>query len=292
MSTPLLAGTVRPRPGHGSGGQDGGTELSASWFRESVPSARVAAAVVARWHGVGGWDRTLRVLPDGCADLIWTGDGLIVVGARPGPQRFPVTATGHNVGLRLRPGAAAAVLGVDQAALPDGALAAGELWGADARRLEDRLAAAGAAVAGERPGAGSGAAPGPGPQHEVLEDFVARRLLGGTGPEPDPLVAAATQWLSQTGATVDGVGRAVGLSGRELRRRFLFHVGYGPKVLQRVLRFRGFVRALAATPTSTSLADLAVDHGYADQSHLGRECRLLSGSSPAALRRRSRLAAS
>jgi AraC-like DNA-binding protein len=255
-----------------------------------VPSARVAAAVVARWHGVGGWDRTLRVLPDGCADLIWNGDGLVVVGARPGPQRFPVTATGDNVGLRLRPGAAAAVLGVDQAALPDGAVAAGDLWGADARRLEDRLAAVGAAVAGERRGAASGA--GPGPQHEVLEDFVAGRLLGDAGPRPDPLVVAATHWLSRTGATVDGVGRAVGLSPRELRRRFLFHVGYGPKVLQRVLRFGGVVRALAAAPASRSLADLAVDHGYADQSHLGRECRLLSGSSPAALRRRSRLAAS
>src|SRR5262245_52283006 len=114
MSTPLLAGTVLPRPG-GPPRSAAVDRVAPSWFRESAPSARVASAVVARWHGVGGWDRTLRVLPDGCADLIWAGDRLVVVGARPGPQRFPVEAAAHNVGLRLRPGTAAAVLGIDMA---------------------------------------------------------------------------------------------------------------------------------------------------------------------------------
>ena len=83
----------------------------------------------------------------------------------------------------------------------------------------------------------------------------------------------------------------VGLSPRQLRRRCHAAVGYGPKTLQRVLRFRRFVSridALAQNPQSPDgldLAGLAVQAGYADQAHLTRECGRLAGLTPAALAR-------
>ena len=59
-----------------------------------------------------------------------------------------------------------------------------------------------------------------------------------------------------------------------------------PKVLQRTLRFQGFL-ALAqagATPSgrrgADGMAGLAVDAGYADQAHLSRECLRLTGLTP------------
>ena len=59
-----------------------------------------------------------------------------------------------------------------------------------------------------------------------------------------------------------------------------------PKVLQRTLRFQGFL-ALAQAGTTASgrrgadgVAGLAVDAGYADQAHLSRECLRLTGLTP------------
>jgi len=261
----VLAGIVLPLRSASS--DSSAPPATASWFRETRPAPGVATAVVARWAGVGGWDRTLRVLPDGCADLIWAGDRLVVVGAQAGPQRFAVSAAGHNVGLRLRPGAGRAVLGVALRDLPPGEVAAVDLWGSAATRLEDDLHHA--RDVGHR--------------HELLERHVAARLAAvdaDDGRGLDPAVAAAAQLLRHAATSVARVADDVGLSPRELRRRFLVDVGYGPKTLQRVLRFRAAVRNLS---TGVSLADIAARHGYADQSHLGRECRRLSGSSPARL---------
>ena len=67
------------------------------------------------------------------------------------------------------------------------------------------------------------------------------------------------------------LGPALGLSERQLRRRFADAVGYGPKTLARVLRFQRFLELAAAN--HDDLAGLAFAAGYADQAHLTRECR-------------------
>ena len=50
---------------------------------------------------------------------------------------------------------------------------------------------------------------------------------------------------------MDELGAALGVSERQLRRRFADAVGYGPKTLARVLRFQRFL-ALAREPATTS----------------------------------------
>jgi transcriptional regulator GlxA family with amidase domain len=76
-------------------------------------------------------------------------------------------------------------------------------------------------------------------------------------------------------------GISVGLGDRQLRRRFADAVGYGPKTLDRILRFQRFL--VLARATTANLARLAIEAGYADQAHLTRECTRLSGLPPAAL---------
>ncbi|HEY0938357.1 MAG TPA: helix-turn-helix domain-containing protein, partial [Trebonia sp.] len=76
-----------------------------------------------------------------------------------------------------------------------------------------------------------------------------------------------------------------GLSERQFRRRCHAAAGYGPKTLQRVLRFQRFVRIVDAAGDTPDLAAAAVRAGYADQPHLTRECRALSGHTPAELHR-------
>jgi AraC-like DNA-binding protein len=68
-------------------------------------------------------------------------------------------------------------------------------------------------------------------------------------------------------------------SPRTLRRRCQETFGYGPKTLDRILRFQRFLR-LARHSAGPRLVELAFAAGYADQAHLTREVRRLSGLSP------------
>jgi AraC-like DNA-binding protein len=123
-----------------------------------------------------------------------------------------------------------------------------------------------------------------------------------TDGEPDPAVTWAAALLGDPRARTEDVAAEVGLSLRQLRRRCHAAVGYGPKTLQRVLRFRRFLSRIDADlvnlqtsrrspaplqlqrgPGARDLAALAAHAGYADQAHLTRECRRLAGLTPAAL---------
>jgi AraC-like DNA-binding protein len=107
---------------------------------------------------------------------------------------------------------------------------------------------------------------------------------------PDQALAWAAELLEDPQARTEEVAGQIGLSERQLRRRCHDAFGYGPKTLQRVLRFRRFVTQIdaAAGPLrgpGRDLATIAARAGYADQAHLTRECRTLAGLTPAALAR-------
>src|SRR5204862_7858097 len=97
--------------------------------------------------------------------------------------------------------------------------------------------------------------------------------------ELDQLARAAAVATAQSEPGVRELRHALGLSERQLLRRFRRAVGYGPRTLARVARFQRFL-ALAEGCRDADLARLAFDAGYADQPHLTRECRRLSGRTP------------
>jgi AraC-like DNA-binding protein len=98
-------------------------------------------------------------------------------------------------------------------------------------------------------------------------------------------VRAAIDALDHRHARVAAVAAELGVSARQLQRRVVDAVGYGPKMLARVLRFRR-LQALAAPPGDPGsapeppLVDLALDAGYADQAHMTAEVTRLAGLSP------------
>ena len=94
----------------------------------------------------------------------------------------------------------------------------------------------------------------------------------------DAAIAEAVRRLADPRTRVEALAGDLGLSERQLRRRFDAAAGYGPKTLQRVLRFRRFLAT-----ADGDLARAALDAGYADQSHLTRECTRLAGRPPGAL---------
>jgi transcriptional regulator GlxA family with amidase domain len=71
------------------------------------------------------------------------------------------------------------------------------------------------------------------------------------------------------------------VSERQLERLFHERIGYGPKLFARVARLQRSTRAIGDLRGSiASWARFAVECGYADQAHLVREFRALSGVTP------------
>ncbi len=110
-----------------------------------------------------------------------------------------------------------------------------------------------------------------------LEGALARRLGGVT---LDSGFSHAVKMLEQ-GHAVGRVERELDLSAHGLRRLFRDHAGMMPKTFARLERFRTTVREL---PRRTSWVQLALDCGYVDQSHLIREFKAFSGTTPARFR--------
>lgn len=228
-----------------------------SSYREWTPPPHLAAGVACLWTHVTDGSTSGVVLPDGCCDVIWrAGHGAFVAGPDTGPvrNRFPTGTT--FVGLRFRPGAGAAGLGLPLDEVVDRRVPIEGLGSVDADfRPELTPSEAASRLAG-----------------------MATRALAAV--EPDPVVAEAIEVLRDPRQRLGAARDRTGVSERQLRRRFVAAVGYGPKTLQRVLRFRAFLdRADEGVP----LADAAARAGYADQAHLNRESRDLAGLTPAAL---------
>jgi AraC-like DNA-binding protein len=223
------------------------------------------ACLWARFVPDGGDDPSL-VLPDACSDLIWEqGVGAYVAGPDTGPVRTKTSPGTVFVGVRFRPAAGGQALGLPLSKLRDQRVPLADLRDDIARGLPATLSPAGAAA-------------------RMLD--VTRTLFADSS--PDPAINEAASLLRDPAARTEDVAERVGLSERQFRRRSHAAIGYGPKTLQRVLRFQRFVRLLDAAAQPPDLAELAVITGYADQPHLTRECTALSGLTPTALARTRR----
>jgi methylphosphotriester-DNA--protein-cysteine methyltransferase len=104
-------------------------------------------------------------------------------------------------------------------------------------------------------------------------------LLAALPYEDDPLVTRAATLLAgaHDEASVSSVAGVLGVSERQLERRFLARIGVTPK---RFATLRRFERAVARATIAPSLTAAALDAGYYDQSHFIRDFRRFAGSSP------------
>jgi AraC-like DNA-binding protein len=101
------------------------------------------------------------------------------------------------------------------------------------------------------------------------------------GRQPSPLVTHAWQHLvdTQGRASIGDLVDELGCSRRHLLTQFRAHVGVAPKSYARVLRCRNAMRLLKIG--DWSIARIAQECGYFDQSHLNRDFRLITGVAPA-----------
>jgi AraC-like DNA-binding protein len=247
---------------------------SAGKYCERPPVVALAAHFRCIWsHGLpSDFDKQVAVVPDGCSDILWSKRGFFVAG----PDRtaaFPPLQPGETVlGIRFQPGAAANWLKLSMAEIAGETVALSGLWGADSEDLHERLSVKTSTM--ER--------------LALLQQALAKRATGVTVPSQD--IRHTFEYLSRRDSggpqSVETLSQTLGYGERTFRRRCHEHFGYGPKTLDRILRFQRVLSLLKANRRE-ALSILAMDAGYADQAHMCREAQTLSGFSPAEIRRQS-----
>lgn len=185
-----------------------------------------------------------------------------VTGIQSGARRYGYVGPTVSLLVRFTP-QGASCLGVPASELADRSVALDELLTpARAREASERLCEASDTAA----------------RVKVVEG-----LLLGLEWAPDLLVERALQLLGagpHEGSLVAAVARTLGISERQLERRFLARVGITPK---RFASLRRFEQAVALARGSASLTEVALAAGYYDQSHFIREFRRFAGATPGEL---------
>jgi AraC-like DNA-binding protein len=235
-------------------------------YRESNPPAVLGG------HFQCVWSNTLRpdagsltaVVPDGCVDIMWIDGELIVAGPDMAVAHSTLMPGSTVIGVRFRPGAASRWLGLPMSEIVGGRVALRHFWGTRASEIAQRI----------------GDAPSTAERIRAIEAALSPLAPGIEPPPPDIGFAFNALKTESAGTGMTVILDRLDVSPRTLRRRCQEAFGYGPKTLDRILRFQRFLN-LARRSAEPRLAGLAFEAGYSDQAHLTREVRRLSGLSPA-----------
>jgi len=251
--------------------------------REFEAPAPLRDAIQCFWHHVRLAEEAaspFEVLPDGHVEIIFTFGGACSVARDGAWQRLPspfmmgllnqpatLRADGRIeiLGIRCRPWAVFDLLGMPahdgQVHVFEHAIA--QLQSTLARQVEA------------------------GRIEQAIECLAAFFMRSRATPGVDSVLSKAGAAMRQAGGTlpVSAVAAAAHASVRTLERRFKQSSGHTVKDVSGLMRFEQVRNRLFADP-ATPIASLAQDHGYTDQSHLSREFKRYSGTTPAAFARR------
>jgi len=183
----------------------------------------------------------------------------------PYSKMFVIDATQHEcmLGVHFKPGGVFPFLNISAGELTNTHTDLVDLWGSDARELRDRLCAS--STHQER--------------FRIIEAFLAERLrfvskLHASIDLALNVFGPYGNWMSVTDAA-----REAGMSQRQFTKVFGVQVGLSPKLFCRILRFQR-ARDLADRNERPQWAEIALDCGYYDQSHLINDFHEFSGMAP------------
>ncbi len=254
-------------------------------YDEWFPGPGLEEIITAYWRVVGDARRlpSSAVLPDGHVELVFNlGDPVFLAGpAYTGeqPERAIVGPLSHAIrlkygewvdtfGIRFHPARGAGFLGQPATTLTDKVIPLGQVCAPLDRAFSQLLV-----------------------ENRQLETDTGRSMLDRvllqqlpSALPADPTVVTLVDRLSRLEGTpvVSHIARRVGLSSRQLQRRFLRAVGVPPKRFVRVVRFARVWQLASMQPRET-WAELAAAHGYADQAHMVREFRAFGAETPTRL---------
>lgn len=254
-------------------------------YREYQPAPLLSKHVECVWtlEGAGRRESATpeRILPDGCFELILNfgapfrehkeagrselQPSRFVVGQMTRPALISPTGPVQLLGIRFAPGGALPFFPIPPgeltnriAPLEDVAVALDRELSAhvyESRELAETI--------------------------RIVESLLIRRM-NAKEERGASLRKAISEIVRSGGQTsVDRLAKDLGVSGRQLERRFMGEVGLGPKLLCRILRFQQVFRAVERA--DKNWARVAADCGYHDQAHLIRDFRQFAGQTPSVL---------
>ncbi len=250
-------------------------------YRELLPSTQLSRWVRCYWilEGVSPRRTEERVFPDGCMELVvhvgepfasqlpdgtWELQARVMLHGQL--EQFALLRPPHHaytIGIRFRPAGPAGITHVPLRELLGRSVALGALQMRSGDELLERLSGATTDAALVR----------------TLDGF----LLAHFDPTraADPLVEHCVQAIenAHVQARIGDLAAKVGLSPRQLQRRFGEHVGLTPKTFATITRFQRVFR-LVDQERRPDLTQAAIAAGYFDQAHFIRNFRMLAGVSP------------
>jgi AraC-like DNA-binding protein len=250
-------------------------------YVEGNPAPALIPFVRCYWQLQGGapvGGLTRRILPDGCADVIFEiGEPSRFAGGRHARARWVGTMTRAIVldvhgrtdtfGVRFGPGGLWALSLMPLHPLTDDHVALADIDPLRLAWLIEPLAEAFSFTA-----------------RASLVDMALTRALANAVSLPTVARLIARIQDAPDPPTVARLEELSGYTARTLERRFSEALGVTPKQYLRYLRFE---RARRLLRTGRSAAAVAAEAGYADQAHLSHEFRRLAGLSPTELLRES-----
>lgn len=186
----------------------------------------------------------------------------VLSGASTAPRALLRTPVLRFAGLVLRPPAMAALAGGSPGALVDALAEPRAVFGPGWDGWQERIA--------EAPSEAQAVA--------LLFAFVRSRLEGSAAGRH---LQHSVRLQHLAVADLRSAGPELGCSERQFERRFDAAFGLRPKRFQRIARVEGALRDAMALGRCD--AEVALRHGYYDQSHLGRDLRELVGAGPGEL---------
>ena len=241
--------------------------IGTPFYREFPPADDLRAFVACTWVRLvrrSGSKAIDTILPDGCVDIMaYDDEPPSVAGPDAVTRRVKLRDGLAITGIRLRPGACRAILGCPAEHLVNGSMLLSDI-ATGATELHRRLLLSDNLFA----------------RLALLENWVQVALERATA--NDRAVIAACRMLGANAKIEIGdVARRVDWNARMMHRQFIAACGYSPKHLQRIMRMQGALRVAHSMPVAR-LGDLAAAAGYADQAHMTRDFRDITGFTPAA----------
>lgn len=237
--------------------------LRTPFYEEFAPAHDLADYVACTWLSFvrcADGKASDTILPDGCADIMIYDDQPPRVAGPDAVAQLTTVWDGLVIaGIRLRPGACRVVLGCSAAEIVNGRVLLSDIV-SGASKLHRAL---------------------PGDLYvklNALECWV-RSALGRATYDDRAVIAACRLLGAGSKLDVGDVARRLDWNARTMHRQFVAACGYSPKHFQRIMRIQEAIRLANQSPLKR-LADLAIAAGFADQPHMTREFRHITGFTP------------
>lgn len=204
------------------------------------------------------------MLPGTGAELIFLRDShACLVCIRSQVFRFEGFRAGGLFSVRIRSGAVRHFCRIPLEDLFDRPVGLEDIWGVEGRMLEEAI----------------WAAPDDTMRARLLDAWLMARLRENARSSPEVELAIWHLYYGHQTVRIDALAERLGMSRRHFERLFRQHLGMTPKSFQRTARFHLTVRDMLLSGSASSL-EVALDHGYYDQSHFIRDFESFVGVSP------------